>query len=345
MLDFSFLLSQLSQFSLSQFGINLLDIIIIAIILFYAYEGHSLGFTLAALDLGSFVLSFIIALKFYPIIAKILTQAFSLPIGFANATGFLLLAFVCEIFFGLLFRRALRYLPRLRRENVVYKTFKKIDHLLGLIPGLISAFIILSFLLSVIVALPTSPVIKNLATDSKISSKLIANTSFLESRLNNIFGGALSETLNFITVKPQSDEMVPLHFKMPEGSVDEQAEQAMLDLVNREREKAGLGAVDFDINLRDLARAHSKDMFVRGYFSHYTPEGISPFDRMEKAGINYTFAGENLALAPSTALAMQGLMNSKGHRENILSPNFNKIGIGVIDGGIYGKMYTQEFTD
>jgi len=42
---------------------------------------------------------------------------------------------------------------------------------------------------------------------------------------------------------------------------------------------------------------------------------------------------------------MQGLMNSPGHRANILNPNFHKIGIGVIDGGIYGKMYTQEFTN
>ena len=66
---------------------------------------------------------------------------------------------------------------------------------------------------------------------------------------------------------------------------------------------------------------------------------------MNKANIEFTYAGENLALAPSTPLAMQGLMNSPGHRANILNPNFKKIGIGVIDGGIYGKMYSQEFTD
>jgi uncharacterized protein YkwD len=86
-------------------------------------------------------------------------------------------------------------------------------------------------------------------------------------------------------------------------------------------------------------------MFTRGYFSHYTPGGVSPFDRMADAGVTYVYAGENLALAPSTDLAMQGLMNSPGHRANILNPNFNKIGIGVIDGGIYGKMYSQEFTN
>ncbi len=66
---------------------------------------------------------------------------------------------------------------------------------------------------------------------------------------------------------------------------------------------------------------------------------------MDADSITYGYAGENLALAPSTELAMQGLMNSPGHRKNILSPNFTKVGIGVMDGGIYGKMFTQEFTD
>ena len=100
-----------------------------------------------------------------------------------------------------------------------------------------------------------------------------------------------------------------------------------------------------DEELVQFARSYSLDMFQRGYFSHYNPEGESPFDRMEKAGITYTSAGENLALAPSVELSMQGLMNSPGHRVNILRPEFGKVGIGVMDGGIYGKMFTQEFTD
>ena len=111
------------------------------------------------------------------------------------------------------------------------------------------------------------------------------------------------------------------------------------------RVRQGLPPVSFDDKLRDVARAHSKDMFKRGYFSHYTLEGLSPFDRMEDAQITYQYAGENLALAPTTPFAMQGLMNSPGHRANILNPNFNKVGIGVIDGGIFGKMYSQEFSD
>jgi uncharacterized protein YkwD len=55
--------------------------------------------------------------------------------------------------------------------------------------------------------------------------------------------------------------------------------------------------------------------------------------------------GENLALAPSVDLAHIGLMNSPSHRENILDPNFKRIGIGIIDADPYGKMITQVFTD
>ena len=66
---------------------------------------------------------------------------------------------------------------------------------------------------------------------------------------------------------------------------------------------------------------------------------------MTEANIVFTYAGENLALAPSVDLAMKGLMQSPGHKANILSTNFHRVGVGVIDGGIYGEMFCQEFTD
>jgi uncharacterized protein YkwD len=116
-------------------------------------------------------------------------------------------------------------------------------------------------------------------------------------------------------------------------------------LVNKERTSTDIPALDFSENLAKVARAHCSDMFKRGYFSHYTPEGLSPFDRMTEADIVFTYAGENLALAPSVDLAMKGLMQSLGHKANILSTNFHRVGVGVIDGGIYGEMFCQEFTD
>jgi uncharacterized protein YkwD len=326
-------------------SINFLDIVIVLIILFYIREGYTLGFTLALLDLASFIIAFIAALKFYIFLAAFFTTFFNMPLGLANAVSFFLIAFVSEIIVSLLARRINKYLPGLPPGTWIARTFTSLNHWLGIIPGLISAFIILSFLLSVIVTFPSSPPIKQAVNNSIIGSKLIANTSQFESILNEIFGGALNETLNFLTVEPKSNETIKLHYTVADGTVDAKAEQQMFQMVNLQRVAQGLDPLIFDNSLRDVARAHSDDMFKRGYFSHYTPEGLSPFDRMAKAGITYQYAGENLALAPSTALAMQGLMNSPGHRANILSPNFHRVGIGVIDGGVYGEMYTQDFTN
>ena len=95
--------------------------------------------------------------------------------------------------------------------------------------------------------------------------------------------------------------------------------------------------------MQKVALAHSADMFQRGYFAHYTPEGKDPFDRMRDAHIRFYLAGENLALAQTLSIAHQGLMNSPGHRENILRPGFGRLGIGILDGGFYGLMISQEF--
>jgi uncharacterized protein YkwD len=64
---------------------------------------------------------------------------------------------------------------------------------------------------------------------------------------------------------------------------------------------------------------------------------------MKAHNINYIAAGENLALAQTVEIAHMGLMNSPGHRANILNPKFGRIGIGIMDGGIYGIMVTQNF--
>lgn len=335
----------LAALSLSQYGISLLDVIIVGVILFYAVEGYQLGFTFAFLDLLSFVLSFLLGLTLYSVLGKQLISWFSMPPGFANALGFFLIALISEIIVNLILRRFVIYAPRLPEKHAISQFYAKIKHPLGILPGLASAFILLSFLLTVVIALPSSPYLKQLVTTSRLSAAFIAHTAGFEHQLNDVFGGALDETLNVLTVKPESDETVVLHFTVKDPAVDIASERKMLSLVNSERTSRGLLPLILDSSLQSLARSYAKEMFQQGYFSHYDPEGRSPFDRMNDAGITYVSAGENLALAPSVDLAHQGLMNSPGHRANILSPNYHRVGIGVMDGGIYGKMFVQEFTN
>ncbi len=120
-------------------------------------------------------------------------------------------------------------------------------------------------------------------------------------------------------------------------------ENKMLELMNAERKKAGLKPLENDMRLVDLSRKKSKDMIDKNYFGHTSPTYGTPFDALKNNGITYRYAGENLAGAPTVERAHTGLMNSPGHRANILNPNFTHIGIGIVDGGPYGKMYTQTF--
>jgi uncharacterized YkwD family protein len=117
----------------------------------------------------------------------------------------------------------------------------------------------------------------------------------------------------------------------------------MLNLVNQERMKVGLNELIVHEGLVKVARLKSKDMIDRGYFSHQSPTYGSPFDMIKNAGIAYTYAGENLAGASTVASAHKNLMNSTGHRNNILNVNYTHVGIGIVDGGPYGKMFTQMF--
>jgi uncharacterized YkwD family protein len=120
-------------------------------------------------------------------------------------------------------------------------------------------------------------------------------------------------------------------------------EQKMLNLVNAERAKNGLAALTPNLKLTEVARLKAKDMIAKNYFDHTSPTYGSPFDMMRQFGISYRTAGENLAGAPSVDTAHTNLMNSSGHRANILNSSFKEVGIGVVNGGPYGKMFVQMF--
>jgi uncharacterized YkwD family protein len=129
----------------------------------------------------------------------------------------------------------------------------------------------------------------------------------------------------------------------PSPSFSLKAEEArMLELVNQERAKAGVPALQAHQKLTEVARLKSADMVKLNYFAHQSPTYGSPFDMMRSFGISYTLAGENLAMAASVDRAHTALMNSSGHRANILNANYTHIGIGLAQGS-RSQYYTQMF--
>lgn len=337
--------SLLVSISLFDFKLNWLDLLVIAIVVFYAFEGYAIGFLSAFLDLISFVASFILGLILYGLVSGLITGIFPIPHGIANAIGFFVVALLSELILSFVLRELISNMPFYQEFKEKSDIYQMVNKYLGIFPAVLSALLLLSFIFTLIISLPLSSFLKKSVSDSEIGGNLVLITQGLAKDINDVFGGAVDDTLSFLTVAPRSEEVVKLNIKTDKVTVDEKAETEMLVLVNRERRQRGQKALERSDSLRGVARDHCRDMFRRGYFSHYTLEGLSPFDRMAEADINFVYAGENLALAPNVDLAMQGLMKSPGHRANILSGNFGKVGIGVIDGGVYGQMYCQEFTD
>ncbi len=120
--------------------------------------------------------------------------------------------------------------------------------------------------------------------------------------------------------------------------------QIMLDLINQERLKAGVAPLKFEEKLQIMAQAKSDDMVAKSYFAHNSPTYGSPFEMMKTFEVEYKSAGENLAGNVSVQAAHVALMNSPGHKANILSSSYNLIGIGITT-GLKGLIISQEFTN
>ncbi len=337
--------SLLSLISIPSLGFNWIDILILIILIIYCFEGYALGFYNAVLDLISFIVSFIFGLSFYWLVSGVLVKIFSMPGGFANAIGFFAVAFFTEIIISFILKRLILTASFFTKLESEPESIKKLNNFLGIIPAIFSGLVLLAFILTMVIILPVSTFIKHSVSSSRVGSVLVINTQGFAKDLTSVFGGAVNETLAFLTVEPKSNEIVNLNFKTSSLNIDEVSEEKMFAMVNQERASRKLSSLEARSVLTDIARSHCKDMLKRGYFSHYTPEGLSPFDRMAKANIEFVFAGENLALAPNTELAMKGFMQSPGHRANILSTDFRRVGIGTIDAGVYGQMFCQEFSD
>lgn len=129
------------------------------------------------------------------------------------------------------------------------------------------------------------------------------------------------------------------------GSSASQKEQQMVNFVNEARRNAGLAELTVSSQLITAARAKSKDMADNNYFSHQSPVYGGLAGLMQRFGISYRAAGENLAMNSNGSVnaAHNSLMGSAGHRSNILSNKYSHIGIGIAirsDGTHY---YTQLF--
>jgi len=115
----------------------------------------------------------------------------------------------------------------------------------------------------------------------------------------------------------------------------------LFNQTNQQRAQNGLPPLRLDARLNQSAALKAQNMFAENYWAHVSPSGIQPWYWFQQAGYPYTYAGENLAKDfDTTAGAMEGWMNSPGHRANILNPNYTDVGFAVQNGTLLGEQTT-----
>ncbi|MEJ7780635.1 MAG: CvpA family protein [Daejeonella sp.] len=315
-------------------SLNYIDLILVSIIGLTVYNGWRTGFINSFIEIAIWLGSFLLAL--------FLSEHTISLLKLFNVSGI----WVRPVFFIILligFSRLILLACDRLSSSVSEETHSHwANKLAGILPGLLSGTIYGSLLAFFLLAYSLGNVSLK-ANESKLAGNLTAKAEWPGRQISDLFSTIGYKLGSSLTIHPSGMEIIRLPFKTANFNVRKDLELMMLQLINSERKKEGLKIIAADRELAGVARKHSADMFKRGYFSHYTPEGKSPFDRIRKDGINFMIAGENLALAQTLQLAHEGLMESTGHRANIMHTSFGRVGIGILDGGIHGVIVTQVF--
>ncbi len=125
------------------------------------------------------------------------------------------------------------------------------------------------------------------------------------------------------------------------GYMESSAESKVVQLVNKERSANNLEPLTMDEHLNVYAKNKAEDMLDRNYFSHVTPDGLMPWDLINRDKYPYLYVGENLARDfTSVTIAHEALMNSLSHKKNILNKKYTDIGAAVLSGVINGEKTT-----
>jgi uncharacterized protein YkwD/uncharacterized membrane protein required for colicin V production len=227
-----------------------------------------------------------------------------------------------------------------------HRTLRRFDHLLGAVPGTIVGGLLAGLLLAPLaVAAPALQLGPALREARLASFFLEGDARFLQiARIRPLLQTAADTLAIPSTVSEgEAGRELPFTVDAEELIPDPDAEVQILALVNEERQRVGLPVLEYDPELIPVGRAHAVEMFALGYFAHESPNTGDPFDRIDAADVTYLTAGENLAFAPDIVTAHRGLMNSPGHRANILSPKFGRVGMAVVRSRYHGLMIVQLF--
>lgn len=319
-------------------GIHWLDLILLVILCVYAVVGWRRGVVKLGLEMVGFVLSIVLATVSYRSVGLVIDDLFPVPPSYVDAIAFLTVWWLVDFAWPFASDALHERMPEQWR---LYKEYRGFGVILGVVNGILISCVIVTISLS----FPVPAWLKRDASVSFVALTMPEIIRGMDSLLKPAVGTLADQSFEMTTMQPWSDTRIDLRFRTYDVAVDPESEDEMLRYVDIERFKQGLKPLAVDPRLRDVARAHARDMFERGYFAHIDADGFKPYERVKRAGIDFGVTGENLAMAADANIAHKGLMESPGHRANILHSDFRNVGIGVIDGGVYGRMFVQVFMD
>jgi len=322
-----------------------LDYVILGILALFMFRGFLRGFVLTTADILGLVVTIAVAFAGYRPLAALIVERSPFGEAVALPAAFIGLVIGAGVLYLVVVRTVLAPLGLVARSRVL----RLVNRWFGILPGLVQGVLVAVLLVAGLSLLPENVLLANQEEGSvapqfrRASSELAPRVREVATLVPQIPRPNRSAPPKTAPPTDESDSLdIPQNLRL---RVNAPAENRMLELINRDRKVNGLAPLVMDEQSRAVARSHSREMFNLRYFAHESPRTGTVGDRLEKAGVPFLAAGENLAFQPDVETAHRRLMESPGHRKNLLTPGYKKVGIGILDSGRYGQMYTQVFTN
>lgn len=320
----------------------MIDIVVVALIALLALRGWYRGFVIEALDLVGLLVGVFLAFRLGPAVGFVVRGM----TGASDAVGRFVGGVIVLIGVGV----GSAVLARMLQRRVRLPGLNMINRASG--AGLAMAWgtFLATVVLSLAVILPVPPAVADQLDDSALTSILTEPEGAPQQVFGTLAGDRVVQALISLRDVFGSRRIVAadavVEFPAADAARlrrDPEAADRIFTLTNLARVEAGEDPVAWSPALSEVAYSHAADMYTSGQFSHYSERtGYLP-ERLADAGIVYVSAGENLALAASADEAHDGLMESPGHRRNILAADYRRMGVAVVDGP-YGLMVVQVFS-
>ena len=320
----------------------MIDAIILLGLALLLLRGWYRGFVREAMDLVGLIVGTLLAFRFGGVIGSVISSMS----GISQDTGRIIGGVVVFVGTGI----GAAILTRRLEQHARMPGLNLMNRVGGAGLAMAWGVFLATLVLTLGAILPMPPAVAGQLDDSAVTQTLTNPRGVPQEMFNRLAGDRIVEglinlrqALGVRRVVLEGEDVITIPAAETDDlEVDWNAADEIFESVNRARVDNGLDPLAWNPALAEIGLGHAVEMYVEGYFSHVSPETGTVGDRVWDAGIVYRIVGENLALAATPTETHDGLMDSPGHRANILSPEYNRLGVGVISGPL-GLMTVQVF--